>query len=50
MVRLVDTDGQMRAALGYMEIEKLGTGHVERRSPASLMLFNKKGVVTWKTP
>jgi hypothetical protein len=47
---LMGDDGNIRAALGQVELQTKDAGSIISRSPASLVLFDKKGNVIWSTP
>lgn len=50
MLRLVDEDGTLRAALGTTELKHSNTGSTEIRATSSLVLFNEEGNVVWSAP
>jgi hypothetical protein len=47
---LLDKDGSTRLTLGSADLISPTSGTKTTRSPSSIVLFNKKGNVTWSTP
>lgn len=48
-INIYDNDA-LRAVLGSIDLQVPKTGTVIKRSPSSLVLFDKKGDVIWSTP
>ena len=49
-LHLYDEADNLRAALGSISLQISETGMVIKRSPSSLVLFDKEGKVIWRTP
>jgi hypothetical protein len=49
-LRLRDERQKTRAALGHIDLEDPQSGSVEKRSAASMVLFNKEGKIMWRAP
>lgn len=49
-LQLHDKNGNLRLALGSIELKQKQTGAIIKRSPSSLVLFDEDGKVFWSTP
>lgn len=49
-LELYDNDGNLRTVLGNTDLEVTHTGETRKRPISSLVLFDKKGKVSWSAP